>query len=395
MEYRKFTAEGIFNGYELMSGETVLITDTLGVVVDIVDKVDAGGDLEEYSGILSPGFINCHCHLELSHLRGLIPEHTGLVDFILKVVNERHFEEAAILQAIEQAEQEMWQNGIVGVGDICNNSMTIAQKSKDRLRYHNFIEVSGFPPSIANERFNKAKILLDSFHSTFETKDATLTPHSPYSVSPELFTLINDLRNNRLLSIHNQETIEEDRFFVNGGGDFQRLYREMKIDISFFHPGGNSSLPTWLPYFNNHQSLILVHNVTTTVDDIRVMQSSTSHLSTETFLCLCPNANLYISGVLPDVNLFIQENCKLVVGTDSLASNHQLSILEEIKTLQKYFPGLELTTLLQWATINGARALQMDEVFGSFEKGKRPGVVLIEGCEGKHLSANVRVKRVV
>ena len=97
------------------------------------------------------------------------------------------------------------------------------------------------------------------------------------------------------------------------------------------------------------------------------------------YFCLCPNANLYIGNKLPDIDLLIGSGIPMVIGTDSLASNHQLSILQELKTIRHYYPRVELQTLLSWATINGARALQLDEMLGSFEKGKRPGVVLIKG----------------
>ena len=76
----------------------------------------------------------------------------------------------------------------------------------------------------------------------------------------------------------------------------------------------------------------------------------------------------------------MQHTDNIVLGTDSLASNDQLCILEEMKTLQNNFKELDLATLLKWATSNGSRALQMDNKLGSFEKGKKPGLVLIEGA---------------
>jgi len=93
---------------------------------------------------------------------------------------------------------------------------------------------------------------------------------------------------------------------------------------------------------------------------------------------MCPNANLYINDQLPAIDLFIKHNCEIVLGTDSLASNHHLSILEEIKTIRERFPNIAADQLLQWATINGAKALQIDKLLGSFEPGKQPGVILCE-----------------
>ncbi len=361
--------------------------------MDILDKKDAGDDVETLNGLLSPGFINCHCHLELSHMKGLVPKHTGLVDFILKVVNERHFDETAILAAIEKGENEMLQNGIVAVGDICNNAFTIPQKVKGRLRYHNFIEASGFPPAVAAMRFQLTETFYRSYAALLPAN--SIVPHAPYSVSPEMFAMINEFPNNDLISIHNQEIPAENDLFENGRGDFLRLYEKMGFDISFFKPSQRSSLQTWLPYFTKHQSVVLVHNVATSKEDIEFIKFRIQDSGFKTFICLCPNANLYISNTLPDVNTFTDHHCNIVLGTDSLSSNDQLCILEEMKTLQQNFPDLKLTTLLQWATINGARALQVDTELGSFEKGKTPGIVLIDEMDGMNITVRSKAKRIL
>lgn len=378
----------------MLPAGNVLITDKNGVFVDIVSHTEAGEGVEQFNGILCPGFINAHCHLELSHLKGIIPEKTGLVEFVFKIITERHFSAADILTAIETAENEMLRNGIVAVGDICNNNITIAQKSRQRLRYHNFIEVAGFVPAGANARFEAAIETRQQFKNAVSLQ-TSIAPHAPYSVSPDLFKLIDDLPGNNLITIHNQETHAEDDFFKYRTGDFLNLYERLNIDISFFKASNKSSLQTFLPYFTKGQSLILVHDVTTTKEDIELIKTQTTNYKPPTFFCLCPNANLYISNTLPDINMLLKNNCNIVLGTDSLASNHQLSILDEIKTLQKNFPQLELSTMLQWATINGAKALQMNDTLGSFEKGKQPGLVLIENVDGCQLKENSSSKRIL
>ena len=96
------------------------------------------------------------------------------------------------------------------------------------------------------------------------------------------------------------------------------------------------------------------------------------------YFCLCPNANEYIGNPLPNVDLLRKYDAAIVVGTDSLASNHQLSILAELQTLRNHYPHIEIIELLQWATLNGARALELDDAIGSFEAGKKPGVLVIK-----------------
>ncbi len=377
--YRKFSPDKIFDGYRFLE-EKVLITDAAGIVIDIIDEKDAGDDVEKLHGILCPGFINAHCHLELSHMKGHIPRHTGLVDFVLKVVTERHYAEHDILEAIEDAEDEMLENGIVAVGDICNNVLTIPQKNKERLQYHNFVEASGFVPAIAKDRFDRSAQILKEYRTTNHLQRSTLNPHAPYSVSSEMFGMINDLTENNLLTIHNQETAAENEFFEKGTGDFLRLYQQMGIDISFFKPSKKTSLQTWLPYFTKEQTIISVHNVVTTATDIEFFNNKQPTTNLKLFFCLCPNANLYISNTVPDVKMLMHHTDNIVLGTDSLASNDQLSILSEIKTLKNNFPEIDLAILLKWATSNGAKALQMNDSLGSFEKGKQPGLILIDGA---------------
>ena len=67
----------------------------------------------------------------------------------------------------------------------------------------------------------------------------------------------------------------------------------------------------------------------------------------------------------------------MTIGTDSLSSNWQLSVWEEIKTIKKYNDFIPIEELLTWGTINGAKALGFDAEIGSFEKGKKPGIVHI------------------
>jgi len=92
MAYKKFQSEQLFTGYELLNSDHVLITDQEGKIEDIVPATDGGDDVQNFRGILSPGFINCHCHLELSHLKNVIPPGTGLIEFLCSVVTKRNFD---------------------------------------------------------------------------------------------------------------------------------------------------------------------------------------------------------------------------------------------------------------------------------------------------------------
>lgn len=392
MRYRKFKADHLFTGTKILKSENVLITDEEGKIINIVEQTDAGGDLEVFEGILSPGFINAHCHLELSHLKNIIPEKTGLIDFVFKVVSERHFEESEILHAMEIAEQEMKMKGIVAVGDISNNSLSVAQKQKKNLQYYNFIETSGWLPQVAEVRFEKSKSIFDEFEK--KSLEASIVPHAPYSVSEELWNRMVPFFAGKTISIHNQESPQEDVFFMEGKGDFTKMYEMMKIDNSFYQAKKIRSVESYFERFATAASVILVHNTFTKQQDLDFISQNKNSNQLISF-CLCPNANLYIENTLPDVDLFVKNNCNIILGTDSLASNHQLDILEEIKTILQKSPSIKTETLLKWATLNGAKALQMDSVLGSFEKGKKPGVVLIENMKGEQITEKSRINRLL
>ena len=393
MGYRKFKADLIFNGTSLLACNNILITDEKGIVENIVDEKDAGDNIEIFKGILSPGFINCHCHLELSHMKGLINEGTGLVDFVLKVVTQRHFAKEEILDAINNAENEMLQNGIIAVGDICNNTLTVAQKKQQRLAYYNFIEASGLLEDLAQIRFERSF----SFYKDFQNinSNTALVPHAPYSVSEKLWELLQPFFKSKTITIHNQETAFEDELFLQASGDFIRMYQLMKIDNSNFKASGKSSLQTYFHKLKNAANVLLVHNTFSKKQDIQYAQETAHQNNQQLWWCFCPNANLYIENALPDIELFTANNCNIVIGTDSLASNHSLNILDEIKTLQKNFPFVSIQQLLQWATLNGAAALNMHDALGSFEKSKKPGVVLIDNIRDHKLTKLSKAIRIL
>jgi aminodeoxyfutalosine deaminase len=392
MGNRKFTADQLFTGYAMLGRDSVLITDENGIVKDIVMLADAGEGVEKFNGILSPGFINCHCHLELSHLHGAVPRNTGMTQFLLSVVKNRYAEETNIMKAMTEAESYMKQNGIVAVGDICNTTHSLQIKKQGNLYYHNFIEALGFADAQAEESFNSSLDVYSAFIKEDTAHKTSIVPHSPYSVSDRLFQLINDHERGSLLSIHNQESIAETEFFTTGKGELLELYRTLNIDIEHFIPSKQSSLVRSIIKITGDHSVILVHNVNTTADDLDAIRRGRN--LPQLFWCLCPNANVYINGHLPDVALLKNFNCKLVIGTDSLASNSQLNILDELITLQQRFDQLTTTELLRWATINGAEALRIDNRFGSFENGKQPGIINIPGGDDVSL-AHREVRRIL
>lgn len=384
MTYRKFKASRLFDGYHFRKDDDVLITRTDGTIEAIVPFEQAGADVEILEGILIPGLINCHCHLELSHLKNVIPPHTGLIEFLCSVVTKRGFAPEIIQQEIERAEQEMYNNGIVAVGDIGNTADTASVKSKSNIRWQNFVEVLSFTDEKTEENFNHYKFVAEELHNALSTSHfahrTSLVPHAPYSISPKTFELINAATKNQIISIHNQEHPAEDELYKTGGGAYLKLFKIFGMDVSPFPVTEKSSIRSVLPYFNNGQTIFLIHNTFMPEEDIIWANEYAAANGLKLVYCLCINANLYIENKTPQVDLFLKHNCHVVLGTDSYSSNWQLSIAKEMQALLQH-SSLSQEQVFQMATMNGAKALQWDDSLGSFEKNKRPGVVLLkEDC---------------
>jgi cytosine/adenosine deaminase-related metal-dependent hydrolase len=374
--YQKFQAALLFTGNQLLDGaDQVLITKEDGTVDAIVPVAEAGEDIQQLEGILSPGLVNAHCHLELSHMKGMIPAHTGLQEFVKLIVALRQVAPEAIQEAIVSAEAEMMANGIVAVGDISNTLDTLSQKAKHNLAYYSFVELYDLDPTVAADKIIAGLEIQKQFQENCVR--ASIVPHAPYSVTNDLWLLLSAHFGIHTISMHNQETPDENEFFKTKTGSFLGMYERTKVSLDFFKATGLSSLQSILPIFKKAHHGILVHNSFTSAEDIQAVHAA----MTNTFWCLCPNANQYIEQTMPPVELLRSEKANIVIGTDSYASNWSLNVLDELKTIQKHHPKIPLEEMLQWATINGARALQMNKHLGSFEKGKKPGVVLIKGID--------------
>lgn len=356
----------------------VLETDGQGKILNILplDQVeDRRPQIQFLNGILVPGFVNAHCHLELSHMKSMIPTGTGLVEFIKNIVRRRNeVDKQGILDAITAGEEEMIHGGIVAVGDISNVEDTFHQKSLGRLRYHSFVEAFDLlQDEKAEEEMSRAFGVWSKLHCPPGHKKS-LVPHAPYSVSSSLFELLNaHPHEGESISIHHQETHAENHFFLEKSGALIDFYQTLGVSLEAFEATRAPSSRQVIQNMSSGRRTLLVHNTISTPQDIRAIEE----WNEDVYWVTCPNANLYIENQLPQYRHFIEHGAKLCIGTDSLASNWQLSILEEMKTIQQYQSYLPFELLIGWATLNGAKALGFEKELGSFSTGKTPGVVHI------------------
>jgi cytosine/adenosine deaminase-related metal-dependent hydrolase len=384
---RYITADYIFpvsspplkNGM-IITGDDGAILEVLGEGTEIDRlQIDVSA-IESFAGIICPGFINTHCHLELSHLKNKLTEGKGLPHFIREIAKNRKAPEDEIKEAITLAENEMIKAGIVAVGDISNFNHSFEQKNKGRLGYHTFIEIFDLIPDQSDETFQQALKLVKQFLE-MRTPDhdfdntISITPHAPYTVTTKLFKLIDEYASHLapVCSIHNQETPGENEMFLEGKGELVKTLSKFNSYFNNWQATGYSSLASIMGQLPGRSRIQLVHNTYTAATDIVLAHACNNAV----WWCTCPNANLFIENKLPDYKIFMDAGCRMTVGTDSYASNWSLSILDELKSISRFHPEISAEILLGWATKNGAEYLGIDIKKGSIEKGKKPGLNLI------------------
>ena len=374
------TANKIYTINTKPQENTVIVVDDKGLIIDLLDEIEIDAlKIKRYDGFICPGFVNTHCHLELSFMKDKIEAGQGLHNFIKEVESLKKPNDDQVFEAIKNADEEMYANGIVAVGDISNTTNTFVYKANaSKIYYHNFLEIYAFDETRADAAFEKGLKLqneLKTFLGDKTQQQSSITPHAPYSASIKLLNLFSEYaqKNNSILTIHNQETEDENLFFKEKKGSILERLKSFHIPTDNWQVPGKSSLQATLPHLPATNKLQLVHNTFTNQEDILFANNYNKNL----FWCFCVNANLYIENKIPNVNLFLQNNCTITLGTDSYAGNWSLSIFDEIKTLHKHFPQIEFNDLLTWATINGAKYLGIDATFGTIEKGKNPVLNLI------------------
>lgn len=364
--------------------EGMLILNEKNTIVEVLSPSDKNYNKEGaqyFPGGLTPGFVNTHCHLELSHLKGKLNEKTGLDGFIEELSALRNASEKSVKHSAQEADLVMYLSGCAVVGDIANGSSSFDIKKKSKITYHTFVERFGLAESAAKTSFDQG---LENLRTLKELGlSGSLSPHAPYSVSEKLFDLILNhcLKTNSVMSIHHQESDSENELFMFGSGPMRARFKKMGISDSGFKPKGSTSAQWLGKKLTSKQKVLLVHNTFSRDEDIMALLSA----SKDVFFCLCPKANWFISHQLPDIKLISSKTQNITLGTDSLASNDKLDMLDEMRLIQNQIPEIKLDTLLKWACLNGAKALDLDDTFGSFEKNKTPGIVHLSQIDTKNM----------
>lgn len=331
-----------------------------------------GRPAERLEGVLMPGLVNAHTHVELSSMRGRVHGGEGFVPWVDRLVTTR-----AEMVAEEEAEgvtagvSELVASGTVAVGDVSNGLGAVDVLARSGIGGAVFHEVFGLDRSVVLRRIEG---LLAERSRAWPTPDLSyaVAPHTLYTLHPEAARALLDRArvDGVRTSLHLAEHASERRAIEMGDGPVPE-WLERRAKQSREWPRS--------PLFDFAESVgalrpgvLLVHLTDARPDELaRVAASGAS-------VVLCPRSNLHIEGRLPPLLAVRAAGIEAALGTDSLASNASLDVLAEARALADRFPQVPAWELVKMATWNGACALGRPDL-GRLAPGTRPGVVLVEG----------------
>ena len=393
---KRISASYVYTGTDekpIAGGYVDYADDGTIISVGELSGTDSPGD--RYEGIIAPGFVNAHCHLELSHLRGAFEKGTGMSGFINQInsLRDSKSREEKIRDASAWLEK-LWNQGVSAMADISNCDDTFAMKSKSPMYTRTFLEVFGTEPEDCEaviDGVRKLKAEADSYGI-----DAAPTPHACYTMSPQLLTAASaEALKSGFLSYHSQESPEEEELVISGTGALAENYKGRHLSTP--PVTGRPALMYFLdrlseihrPPFDEH--ILLVHNVCLTQE---AAEAATAALK-NVYWAVCPLSNLFIHNALPPLDLMRENKLKIAIGTDSLSSNDTLDMVAEMYCISENFPDIPLGEIISWATSSGARFLKKAQL-GEIAPGKKPGLVLIENIDGNgRLTADSCSKRII
>jgi cytosine/adenosine deaminase-related metal-dependent hydrolase len=319
-----------------------------------------------------PGLVNAHTHLELSFLRNRVPPADAMPDWVRVLMQERAAARDDPMPAIREAVQQLERCGIAAVGDIGNTRAAVAALRESTLHALSFHELLGFggdPRAMVSD----ACAGMHMANAGGRVREA-LAAHAPYSTSPELFIAIE--RASRAqpvgqLSVHLGESPEEVEFLYTAGGRWRDQLEDLGVwPEGWRAPGcGPVEFLAQLGWLTSRT--IVVHGVQLEDAELETLAAAGVTMVT------CPRSNQWVGVGAPPIDRFHASGVRLAVGTDSLASVPDLDLFAELAEIRRLAPNVPAAELLRWATVNGARALGLDQL-GAIASGRAARLISIE-----------------
>ncbi|WP_022669842.1 amidohydrolase family protein [Hippea alviniae] len=337
----------IFDGERLLRDKAVVVNS--GVVVDIdnfkiIRKAYPEVEVKEFfGGVLFPGFVNAHVHLELGYLKGKTKKSKGFVEWLKSIMAAKSEDENVIRESIKSGIDELLKSGVGLVGDISNTLLSVEyldiHMPQSVVFYENY-SLNRKRACDVVEKLRSKRLLSKSVH-------ISVVIHAVYSTHPCLAEFVCSL-DDALFSIHFLESEFENQFLRNSGELFDFLEGVGLVSDRFYFDD------VW-DFLENTSCLkrntIFVHCVEAKNYDLERIKELNGTV------CLCLKSNEFISSKLPDVYGICASGVNIAFGTDSLASNDNLNFLEELRFTHKSFPLIEPEKIFSWSISGGAKAL--------------------------------------
>lgn len=345
-------------------------------------------------GVLLPGLVNAHCHLELSHLAGTRPAVPGgFVPWVEAVVASRgHHTDAEVAAAADAAIASLEASGTVAVGDVSNTLAHLERLAASSLSAVVFVELLAWDPAKAEATLAWGEGLLRERAPALRPGlELRLAAHAPHSVSPQLLRLL--AAKGGPASIHLAESPDEALFLAEGAGPWPGFLASRGLGHVRFAPSRKSPVRYADSLGVLRPRLVAAHGVQVDAADRALLAERGVHV------VLCPRSNLGLGVGKADVPALASAGVKLALGSDSLASAPTLDVLADAVLLRRQFPELAPAAILRMATLGGAEALGFAEL-GAIAPGRRavfayaPAASAPRDPETFLLSGEARLERV-
>jgi cytosine/adenosine deaminase-related metal-dependent hydrolase len=316
-------------------------------------------------GVILPGLVNAHCHLELSYLQGRIPLPRPFVGWVRDVVASRGAETPNVVRAgVERAIRQLLDAGTVAVGDVSNELAHLDLLAASGLRAVVFHELIGWDPDRAEAVLAAADERLAELPRDLPAKGVSvrLAAHAPHSVSPALLRRLT--RDPRFAALHLAESAAERLFLESGDGDWPTFLRERGLEGVRFEPAGVSPVRYVESLGVLRPGVLAVHCVQTDPADHAALARGGVRVA------VCPRSNRNLEVGQAPVPELLAAGVPVCLGTDSLASAGTLNVMDDVRALRQAFPELPAAALMRMVTLEAAAALGFDDL-GSIAPGKR------------------------
>jgi cytosine/adenosine deaminase-related metal-dependent hydrolase len=320
-----------------------------------------------FDGVLTPGFINVHTHLEFSSLDEPLGHHgISLPKWIGELMPYRmSLTDASKRIAIERGLKELAANGTVAVGEIATAPFDIADYQKIEPQIHKtlFAEQLTTDVNLISDRCADAKAHVAAQIRCSDMAVCGLSPHAPYSVHPQLLKRLLEIGHRAPVAMHVAETLEELQLLETQTGEFVDLLKK----LGAWRPEAYSlgyNIDSIIEELALSPQPLLVHGNYLSKSQLRL--AAKRNIS----VAYCPRTHRWFDHSAWPLRAAIDLGVNVSIGTDSRASNPDLSLLEELKTVSQGHPNVTPKEILKLGTSNGAKALGIASRYGTIEAGK-------------------------